>query len=329
MNIYLTYDYELFFGTETGSAQKCILEPTNRIRTIANNTGAKMTFFIDAGYLKQLKSHQHYTKVKVDYTAIKNQIKTLVNEGHDCQLHIHPHWEDSYHDGEKWIMNVERYKLTDFTAEKLERIVLEYQSILKEITKKPVTIFRAGGWCLQPFSKIKKAFKAAGLRIDSTVFSGGKNTITPYYYDFTNCPSKDYWHFSDDICREDDQGEFIEYPISSYNYSALFFWKLFILGRLLPKYHKPIGNGFPVPSIGMRKTMLTKGKLLSASCDGYFVTKLDRIIKSNFQKGFKHTTVIGHPKALTEFSLSRLEKMIVDSQNNGHVFSTFNTSLLH
>ena len=323
MNIYLTYDYELFFGGQTGSAQKCILEPTERLREIARSTGAKMTFFVDVGYLKQLKSHIHFPEVKADYFAVVEQIQNLVADGHDCQLHIHPHWEDSYHDGKDWVMNVRRYKLADFKEYDIERIVLEYQGILKSITGQPVNKYRAGGWCLQPFSKFKTAFEKAGLAIDSTVFKGGENTIMPYFYQFKNYPDKDIWTFSDDLCVEDTSGKFTEFPISSYKYSVLFFWKLFILGRLLPSQHKPMGDGYPVPSVGMRKEMLTKGKLLSASCDGYFIKKVNQICKQNKNRGFKHTVIIGHPKALTNFSLNTLERVIKKQQNLGNRFVVF------
>ncbi|MFK8036974.1 MAG: hypothetical protein AB8B74_01695 [Crocinitomicaceae bacterium] len=323
MKIYLTYDYELFFGSQSGSAEKCILEPTNKLRYIAKRTGAKMTFFVDVGYLKQLSAHQHILAVKTDYLAVKQQIKSLVAEGHDCQLHIHPHWEDSYHDGDKWVINVDRYKLADFNEVDIQRIVLEYQAILKDFTKKPVTKYRAGGWCLQPFSKMVDVFKKAGLTIDSTVFRYGKNITSPYYYDFENCPEKDHWQFSSDLCIEDENGPFTEFPISSYQYSVIFFWKLFLLGRLFPKKHKPIGDGFPVPSVGMRKEMLTKGKLLSASCDGYFITKVNQICNLNQNKGYSHTVIIGHPKAMTEFSLQQLEQVIQLQQIKGCKFVVF------
>lgn len=327
MNIYLTYDYELFFGTVSGSLNKCIIEPTNRLREIAQRTGAKLTFFVDVGYLKQLKAFAHFNKVKNELETITNQIRTLVTEGHDCQLHIHPHWEDSRHDGDEWIMNVKRYKLTDFSEEEIERIVLEYQSILMSLTQKPVSVYRAGGWCLQPFSKVKKAFEKANLKMDSSVFFDGKNTIDPYYYDFSQCPNKDYWSFSDELTVEDEKGEFVEFPISSYWYHPLFFWKLFILGRLFPAKHKPIGDGYPVPSKGMKKEMLTKGKLLSASTDGYFVTKMNRICQQNEKKNFKHTVIIGHPKALTYFSLNQLEKAILKAKNKQHQFLTLSDAI--
>jgi len=316
LNVYLTYDYELFFGEPTGSVEKCIIEPTNLLRKIAKNTGVKMVFFIDVGYLKQLANFRNqYPKVEHEYQLVIAQILTLVSEGHDCQLHIHPHWEDCTHDGDNWQMKVDRYKLVDFSDDDIIRIVLEYKSILENLTKKPVIAYRAGGWCLQPFSRIKKAFIEAGLKIDSTVFRGGENKKGNYFYDFTKVPNKDKWRFSDDLCVKDEAGEFVEYPISNFKYSIWFFWRLFILGRLQPKLHKSIGNGYPMPSPGMRKQMLTQGMTLSACVDGYFVTKLSKIVKENKQKGWQETIIIGHPKASTYFALKKLERFIKTHQN--------------
>ena len=323
MNVYITYDYELYFGEPTGSVEKCIIEPTNLITDIANRTGIKMVFFIDVGYIKKLIEYKtQFPKVEKDYHLVVNQIKALVNQGHDCQLHIHPHWEDCTHNGKDWQMKVDRYKLVDFNDDEIEKIVVEYKTILESITNKPVVAYRAGGWCLQPFNRIKKAFHKIGIKIDSTVFPGGKNTKGAYYYDFTNTPNKDKWRFSDDLCVEDDKGEFLEYPISNYNYSLWFFWRLFILGRLQPKLHKSIGDGYPIPSIGMRKQMLTKGMTLSAGVDGYFVTKMNQVIKRNQQKGWNETVFIGHPKATTHFALKQLEKFINKHKNKVN-FKTF------
>jgi hypothetical protein len=260
--------------------------------------------------------------VKHEYDLVFGQIKTLVAEGHDCQLHIHPHWEDSIHNGTDWVMNTNRYKLIDFSDEEIEKIVLEYQQILKSITQKPVNVYRAGGWCLQPFSRIQKAFEKANLKLDSSVFVGGKFTSGNYYYDFTKTPQKSIWKFSNDLCVEDPNGAFLEYPISSYKYSSLFFWKLFLNGRLDPKNHKPIGDGFPMPAPGQRKKMLTSGMLLSASCDGYFATKLDAVLKQNQTLGYNEMVVLGHPKALTHFALKKLEQFVTRHKNK-HTFSTF------
>lgn len=323
MNVYLTYDYELFFGDPTGSVEKCIIEPTNFLRQIAKETDVKMVFFIDVGYLKKLEEFRsQFSQVEHEYQLVYSQLKNLVAEGHDCQLHIHPHWEDCTHNGSQWNMVVDRYKLVDFSESKIESIILEYKSILENITGKPITSYRAGGWCLQPFSKIQSAFFKAGLRIDSTVFPGGENKKGNYFYDFTSVPDKDKWRFSSDLCMEDADGPFWQYPISNYKYSLWFFWRLFILGRLQPKLHKSIGDGYPMPSPGMRKQMLTKGMTLSACVDGYFVTKLSQVLKRNKAKGWNETVIIGHPKACTHFALKQLKKFIIKQKATVN-FKTF------
>jgi peptidoglycan/xylan/chitin deacetylase (PgdA/CDA1 family) len=297
------------------------------LRDLAKRTGIKLVFFIDTGYLKKLIQYKdQFPKVKHEHDLVVDQIKSLVAEGHDCQLHIHPHWEDSTHNGANWAMNTNRYKLADFSDEEIERIVLEYQQILKGITQKNVNIYRAGGWCLQPFSRIQKSFEKAGLKLDSSVFPGGKFTSGNYYYDFTHAPEKSIWNFSNDLCVEDPEGPFLEYPISSYKYSSVFFWKLFLNGRIDPKNHKPIGDGFPMPAPGQRMKMLTGGMLLSASCDGYFVTKLNAVLKQNQSLGYSEMVVLGHPKACTLFALKKLEEFIIKHKNK-HSFSTFTEML--
>lgn len=324
MNLFITYDYELFFGQPTGTVENCIIKPTQAIMNIAKKHQVQMVFFVDVGYLKQLEVYRRqFSQVQEEYQKITQQIKDLVAQGHDCQLHIHPHWEDVTHDGIQWQMNVNRYKLVDFEEEKIIEIVSEYKQILESLTQKPVVAYRAGGWCLQPFSKIKKAFLKAGLLYDSTVFPGGKNTKGNYFYDFTSVPNKDAWRFSDDLCVENPNGEFLEFPISNWTYSALFFWRLFVWGRLDPKNHKPMGDGYPMPSPGMKKQMLTKGMTLSASVDGYFVTKLNQVVQKNQKKGWKQTVIIGHPKAATHFALKQLDQFIENQLRKGNSFKTF------
>jgi hypothetical protein len=328
MNIFLTYDYELFFGTPTGTVEKCIIEPTNLLREMATRTGIRLVFFIDTGYLEKLEElKDQFPNVQHEHRLVTSQIKTLVSEGHDCQLHIHPHWTDCTHNGTNWIMKTDRYKLVDFSDEEIENMVFRHKKLLEELTQKTVSSYRAGGWCLQPFSRIRPAFEKAGLKLDSSVFPGGKFTAGNYDYDFTATPQKSTWKFGNDLCTEDPDGPFTEYPISSYNYSALFFWRLFLLGRLNPAGHKPMGDGYPMASPGLRKEMLTKGKLLSASADGYFVTKLDAVLAKNKSKGYNEMVVLGHPKACTRFALRKLEDFINRHKNN-HRFLTFTTLTL-
>ena len=45
MQIHISFDYELFFGNASGSAQKCILEPTQKLIDIATKHKVPFIFF--------------------------------------------------------------------------------------------------------------------------------------------------------------------------------------------------------------------------------------------------------------------------------------------
>ena len=109
-----------------------------------------------------------------DYSIVMRQLDTLREEGHSLQLHIHPHWEDSYYAGDKWVLKTERYRLHDFSEKEIEEIVFRYKKVLTDIVGDRVFAFRAGGWCLQPFAKIKAALeKKRHLAGQQRVFRGG------------------------------------------------------------------------------------------------------------------------------------------------------------
>ena len=324
MNIYLTLDYELYFGTPSGSVDRCILNPTDRLLEITEKTGAVMTYFVDAGYLLKLKQYSHeYPALKRDYDLVVDQIRRMVDQGNECALHIHPHWEDAVYDGSAWQMDVSRYKLADFNDNAVKDIFKKYKTILEEVTGRPVYSYRAGGWCLQPFERFEAVFRDNNIKLDSTVFSGGYKHNDTYFYDFRSTPNKTRWYFTSSLTEEDTSGQFLELPISSYTYGPLFFWSLFGMGRLNPSNHKPIGDGKPVPGGGSKKELLFKRNVLPVSLDGYFVTRLNRALRH--VKG-NDMVVIGHPKACTPFSLDRLEQFIL-KHNKTHQFQTLGSQI--
>src|SRR5690606_34558441 len=116
MNIYISLDSELFFGSQSGSVEKCIIEPTETLLEIVNPYNIKFVCFVDAGYLCALERFKDkYPQLNDDYQKVSKQVRGLAREGHGIELHIHPHWEDTIYDGEKWIFDTSRYKLSDFS----------------------------------------------------------------------------------------------------------------------------------------------------------------------------------------------------------------------
>ena len=318
-------DYELFFGETPGSVEKCLLYPTDKLCEICRKHNVRMTFFVDVGYLISLEKFKNkYPELEQDYLQVTTHLKALEQEGHAIQLHIHPHWEASFYDGQKWNMVVDNhYKLTDFSDDEILEIFKRYKEKLSEFTHQPLNSFRAGGWCIQPFERIKPAFEANGIQFDSSVFSGGYFETKHYFFDFRKAPYKGRYQFEDDVCVETQGGKFTELPIGGWRYSPLFYWKLYALGRINPAAHKFIGDGSFVPQPGRKMQHLRKSSWNHVSCDGYFTQKLKKITKRFSKEGRSDLVIIGHPKSATAYSIKKLEKYIAKHKHN-YSFLTFN-----
>lgn len=323
MNIYITLDYEIYFGENHGTVEKCILYPTSELIRIAEKHNVRFCFFVDCGFILKLDEFRNkYPQLEKDYKAITDQIKYLSATGHDIQLHIHPHWEDSYYNGERWVIDVERYKLVDFNETEIADIVYRYKKVLTDLTGKQIFAYRAGGWCLQPFVKLKNAFKQNNITLDSSVFRNGSYSSENYYYDFRGAPDKDIYRFEDEPEKENANGFFTELPISSIRNSPLFFWKLFLLGRKNPYLHKPLGDGKAMAAPGQRKKMLTQYTDCTVSIDGYNAHLLQKSLKKLQKKKFEQMVVIGHPKALSRYSIQKLEEFVSKNKEKNN-FTTF------
>ena len=318
-NILITLDYELFFD-KSGSVEKTIINPTEKLLEILDKYNIKASFFVDSGYILKLKEYmQNFDVLKKDYDLITQQIQKLSTEEHDIQLHIHPHWEDSIYDGKQWVFDTKRYKLSDFSKVEIDDIIKRFSLVLEEITSIKPTIFRAGGWCIQPFDKMADALYKYGIRGDSTIFPKGKNTTSEKSFDFTNAPNKNNWRFSNDPLIEDENGDFLEIPISSVKTTPLFYFK-FIFNKFFGgEKQKSFGDGFAISnSKNQIFDLLFKPSYSVASIDGYKASLLNRCAKQNTEQ----LVLIGHPKAFTPFSLKALDTFISTRQNDS-IFTTF------
>lgn len=323
MNIFFTYDYEIYFGENHGTVENCIIRPTNELIRISNTHNVKFVFFVDSGFIIKLDEYRkRFPILEKDYIAITQQIKYLSETGHDIQLHIHSHWEDCSFDGNKWLINTKRYKLSDFSDAEISDIVYRYKKVLEDITSTNINAFRAGGWCIQPFIKFKNAFIKHGIKIDSSVFRNGKFNSAEYSYDFTNAPDKDIYTFEDDVIIEQAGGHFTELPISAIKNSPLFFWRLFLLGRKNPYLHKPLGDGKAMPAPGYRKKLLTRYTNNPVSVDGFNAHLLQKALNKLIKQKRKNLVIIGHPKALSRYSIQKIEEFI-NMNKSQHLFKTF------
>jgi len=282
---------------------------SNKLLDLLQRYDARAVFFVDAAYLARLKAlKQGHPALRKDYDDVTGHIQHLEAKGHQIQLHIHPHWFDSFYEGGSWNLNLNRYRLIDWSEQEADRIISSSVSELNQHLSNRVFAFRAGGWCIQPFSHISQSLINNGIHLDSTVFENGRALSETHSFDFTTAPDLTTWKFNHDPCVADETGYFREIPISSMRVSPLFFWRLawFKLfgGKLL---RGSFGDGASVNN--SKKDLLRMLTCYSnsvVSIDGYKSSCLIREYLKAKKRGDKYFVVIGHPKALSNYSLNNI-----------------------
>lgn len=313
MNVAITLDYEIFFGPKSGSVERSVLEPSEALAALAARYRVPLVFFVDACWLLRLRQQaRSHPALGAEHDRVCRQLARFVKDGHELQVHVHPHWHDSWFDGERWHIDLRRYRLDDFGTRQISEIIAEAADLLREIADgKRVSAFRAGGWCIQPFNRLRRALLESGIYIDSTVYAGGRQTSASHRYDFTGAPSASRWFFDHDPLQPDDEGPFLEVPIASHRVSPLFYWKFAAARKLGWAGQQPFGDGVAVP-LG-RDDLINK--LLRptpsvVSIDGMKADFLETAWREYAARDMEDFVVIGHPKAFTRGSLARLEAFL-------------------
>lgn len=240
--VILSYDYELFFGDRSGTVLKSLIEPTSVILDAMDEVGLKGNFFVDWQMLKYLQQERN-EKAQQDYIMIKNQLKDIVRRGHRIELHIHPHWVDAKYNGDgTWNFdNFSHYSLQSFSQEDVTQMFIDGTNLLNSIAREvdplyKIIAFRAGGWAVQPFDKLKAGFEQAGIVIDSSPSKGFYVRNLHSYYDFRVMPDDSLYHFDNDVCKSVDNGGFICVPITSY--------KRTFINKVIDKLTRIFSNNF-------------------------------------------------------------------------------------
>ena len=326
MRTLLTLDYEVFFGRDTGTVERSILEPTEALLAVARRHGAKLVFFVDAGFILKLREEMHKSAhLAAQHDQVCRQVEALAREGHEIQLHIHPHWEDSFWTEQGWNIDVARFALQAFPEPAIRDIVRRYATVLRELAgPDSAYAYRAGGWVIQPFDRIRGALLENGVTIDSTVFAGGYREGRVQPYDFRRAPAKSRWCFDTDPLVEKKTGPFLEVPIASRRLRPDFFWRFAAAKKLGGGRHRAFGDGRAIPMEGGDMlAKLLKASTSVVSMDGYKASFLAAAAADYRARRMEDFVVIGHPKALTPYSLQRLDDYLAGTGTGAVATSTF------
>lgn len=312
--IYFTFDYELSLK-KSGTAQKCLLEPTYRLLDVLDRYNYKVTFFIDTMYLERLKNENE--KTYSDYLKIENQLQDIVRRGHRIELHLHPHWIDAKYvaDSNEWRWeSYEHYRLDSFSGEEIDKMFETGLIMLNSIAGKVdstyhVIAFRAGGWCVEPFYILRNIFERYGIRIDSSVAPRIVLSSRTHNVDYSSLDSNiSFYRFNDDVKEPVLNGFFIEMPITTY---PVKFWQ-FVLSRIYLKIFRSENKALFGDGIGLETNNHRSNfkKLCSIVFDKEYVMytidgfSFNRFVLRNIAND-KHEKIvfISHPKLLTKHSL--------------------------
>ena len=86
MNIFITLDYELFLGIETGTPENCLVRPMEELCKVADKHSFKYVIFVDAAYLLRMKQlKDNHPQLEKDYQLVSNHVRILAGQGHDIQ----------------------------------------------------------------------------------------------------------------------------------------------------------------------------------------------------------------------------------------------------
>lgn len=317
-NLILTLDYELY-GNGSGNIYTHIIEPTERILVLAEQYKAKVTFFVEVVEFWRIEEEwlkgnkMGYDRNPID--DIRKQLQTAYKQGHDIQLHIHPQWVDAEYKNGEWNVNLAAWRLGGYDKQgeySLSKLLKKGKETLEEWIR-PIDpnyeciALRAGGYNIQPSQEIVKAMKEVGLRIDSSIYPGGRETGTLSNYDYSNiAKDKEFWQAGNELEKEGENGIY-ELPIVAFPIKR---WKKFAsIERIKStlKNRKSAKDSFEAKTStadGKKSSKLDKIKyffqeewqtwdycLFSASLHNHFIKKIKQ------QEGRKVFTLVGHPKS--------------------------------
>jgi len=326
--IILTVDYELFLGDLTGTTKECMIEPTQSLVSVLEKNGSKMTIFWDIlHYYQLLEFEKSFPELLQRRLLIEEQILNLNKRGHDIQLHLHPHWLDARFENNKWNFTYDRFKLHNLSSENnpndintILGCVTISKKLIEDTIRKvspdyKVTTFRAGGYLIEPFDKLKDAFLKNDIKIDSSVCPGLYNPSKVSTYDFRFYPNKTKYNFDSTPKIITDNGKFIEIPIATIHLS-IFRNILFKFVRRT-KYHslekeRPgVGVGAKYENAVASNTKMLINTLFSPqrtqlTTDSNFSEKFNYL----FKKIPAYSTMILHSKLLNNHTIRILDDYI-------------------
>jgi hypothetical protein len=326
-NLLITFDYELYLGNRSGTVEECMIRPTRQLTEVMSSYGIRAVFFVDTTYLLRLKEEaSRHPNCAGDFNAVAAQLVELVHNGHFVYPHIHPHWLDAQYlpESNQWRLNdVSRYRFHAINDNERSYVFdgsvqLLYDILLPAFPEYKVNAYRAGGWCIQPFSDFIPYFEKHHVLYEFSVLNGIFQFTDAQFFDFSNAPQKSVYRFSTDVCSEDPAGKYIQFGISSIDIPAPvnFLNKVWlkVLYKLMGDQSFKRGEGQPSRILSGKKPSLSTGHDLANPGKERICVEIMSAVKLRLYLKFldenPYMHFISHPKMITGHNLSVFNKFL-------------------
>jgi peptidoglycan/xylan/chitin deacetylase (PgdA/CDA1 family) len=221
-----TLDYEIY-GNGEGSLRDLVLDPTRRLAELFQEFGAPFVVFAEAVEFARMEE----TQSDPDTAEVRTQMRELRAAGHEIALHLHPWWANARYEGGRWRLDWSERNIGTLESGRVEAIVSEAIRYLREALDDlgftPLS-FRAGQWAFQPTPVIASVLARHGVRVDSSVFKGGR--IHDLGLDYRPAlKNGGWWRFGNDVNVPDPNGPLWEIPIHT---QLVPFWQMLRRKRL-------------------------------------------------------------------------------------------------
>ena len=237
-----TLDYEIY-GNGKGSLRDLVLDPTRRLSELFQEFGAPFVVFAEAVEFARIEE----AKSDPDTAEVRAQLRELRRFGHEIALHLHPWWANARYEDGRWCLDWSERSICTLEPDRVEAIVSGAIRYLRDSLGDPSFTplsFRSGLWAMQPTPVIANVLARHGVRVDSSVFKGGR--VHGLGLDYRPALANDgFWRFGSDVNVQDPHGTLWEFPIHT---QMVPFWQMLGRKRLkLQNKMRSTGQSTPLP----------------------------------------------------------------------------------
>ena len=323
LKLFLTFDHELPLGMLKTSYQEALFNPTQQVMDVAKKHNVPVTLFTDILCAYRFSEWDN-TNFYVPY---RQQLQYAIANGHDVQLHLHPHWLTSTFVDNQYLPSND-FALSDFqhSPHSISDIVKLGVQHLGQICKPADPLykcvaFRAGGYNIAPCTnQIFDALEKNGILYDSSMAKGYYFKSTISEVDFRHLPKMPNWKINPEnlsLCNKN--GGITEIPIASIPKTPFEVPTLFKMKKYA--FRAPISHGNVihedrVPGFKAKRNMMFSARMLSFDNYTLSLEYLMKILDFNLRKYKKSDeimlSIISHPKSMSQYSFHLMDNFIAE-----------------